>query len=84
MAYQDQLFIENQMALIKGFEGDFDGSLADLERLVAQHPNAADVRCDLAMTQMMLGMYEEACANLKEVLRQSPGHDKAQQQVIYC
>lgn len=74
----------HQIALIQGFEGDFDGSLASLDVLVRQHPENVDVRYDLAMTQMMLGEYELACANLKRILAVAPAHDKAAQQVIYC
>lgn len=74
----------HQIALIEGFEGDFDSSLASLDVLCRQYPGNIDVRYDLAMTQMMLGMYEEACGNLKRILAVSPGHDKAAQQVIYC
>jgi hypothetical protein len=36
------------------------------------------------MTMMMLGMEEEACAHFHEVLRLSPEHEKARQQIIYC
>ncbi|RYG29229.1 tetratricopeptide repeat protein [bacterium] len=74
----------HQMALIQGFEGDFDASLASLDGLSRQYPENIDVRYDLAMTQMMLGMYEEACGNLKRILAVAPAHDKAAQQVIYC
>ncbi len=74
----------HQIALIQGFEGDFDGSLAALDELCRQNPQDIDVRYDLAMTQMMLGMYEEACSNLKRILAVAPAHDKAAQQVIYC
>ena len=74
----------HQIALIQGFEGDFDGSLAALDALSRQNPQDIDVRYDLAMTQMMLGMYEEACGNLKRILAVAPAHDKAAQQVIYC
>lgn len=74
----------HQMALILGFEGDFDGSLASLEALSNQYPANLDVRYDFAMTQMMLGMYEEACANLKFILAKDPSHAKALQQVTYC
>ncbi|MER3496448.1 MAG: hypothetical protein C4320_06480 [Armatimonadota bacterium] len=74
----------HQLALIQGFEGDFDGSLASLEGLCAAHPSNLDVCYDLAMTQMMLGLYEEACTNLKRILQKNPAHEKASQQVIYC
>ncbi|AIE83595.1 tetratricopeptide repeat protein [Fimbriimonas ginsengisoli] len=74
----------HQVALIKGFEGDFDGSLADLEKLSAQSPQNLTIRYDLAMTQMMLGMYEEACSNLRYILSVNPTHEKALQQSTYC
>ncbi|MGV3615939.1 MAG: tetratricopeptide repeat protein [Fimbriimonas sp.] len=74
----------HQLALIQGFEGDFDGSLAALQQLSAQNPANLDVRYDLAMTQMMLGMYEEACAQFRYILQVNPGHEKAIQQTAYC
>ena len=74
----------HQIALIQGFEGDFDGSLAALEALAREFPNNLEIRYDFAMTQMMLGMYEEACGHLKFILSVDPSHAKALQQVIYC
>ncbi len=74
----------HQMALIQGFEGDFDGSLSALEALCTQYPANLEVRYDFAMTQMMLGLYEEACANLKFILEKDPNHSKALQQMTYC
>lgn len=74
----------HQMGLIQGFEGDFDGSLATLQGLCDGHPENIEIRYDLAMTQMMLGMSDEACANFKKILAVDPTHEKAKQQVIYC
>jgi thioredoxin-like negative regulator of GroEL len=74
----------HQLALIIGFEGDFDASLAALESLAKEVPSNLDVRFDFAMTQMMLGMYEEACAHMKFILSVDPNHAKAKQQIIYC
>lgn len=74
----------HQLALILGFEGDFDGSLAALEALSRQFPQNLDVRYDFAMTQMMLGDYEAACVQLKFILSVNPNHEKAKQQAIYC
>jgi len=74
----------HQMALIQGFEGDFDGSLAALAQLSAQAPTNLDVKYDLAMTQMMLGMYEEACALFQQILAVNPTHEKTLQQTMYC
>ncbi|HWP30245.1 MAG TPA: tetratricopeptide repeat protein [Fimbriimonadales bacterium] len=73
-----------QLALIKGFEGDFDGSLADLAQLVQDAPNDPEVRYDYAMTLMMLGFFDEGCEQLREVLRLKPDHEKAKQQLQYC
>lgn len=73
-----------QMGLIEGFEGDFDGSIATLSKLVEEIPTHTNARYDLAMTMMMLGMDEEACAQFQEVLRQNPTHEKALQQIVYC
>lgn len=73
-----------QLALILGFEGDFDGSLASLQGIVNSHPNHVHARYDLGMTMMMLGMQDEACAQFREVLRQSPDHEKASQQMAWC
>jgi tetratricopeptide (TPR) repeat protein len=74
----------HQLALIMGYEGDFDGSLASLERLCNQVPSDLDVRYDLAMTQMMLGLQDEACANFRLILSKDPDHAKALQQINYC
>jgi len=74
----------HQMALIAGFVGDFDGSLAALEGLCRQAPANLNVKYDLAMTQMMLGMYDEACANFREILAKNPKHEKALQQITFC
>ena len=52
--------------------------------MVDANPNHVKARYDLAQTQMMLGMMDEACANFKEVLNQDPGHEEANRQIIYC
>jgi tetratricopeptide (TPR) repeat protein len=74
----------HQIGLIQGFEGDFDGSLTTLTALSARFPNDLDLRYDLAMTEMMLGMFDEGCANLKYILSIDPTHEKANQQAVYC
>lgn len=75
---------KHQIALIQGFEGDFDGSLAALQSLSNEAPRDLDVLYDLAMTQMMLGLNDEACANFRRILAIDPTNDKASKQVIYC
>ncbi len=74
----------HQMALIQGFEGDFDGSLNSLAGLSREVPGNLEVLYDLAMTEMMLGMYDEACAKFKKIIAIDPSHSKAQQQLVYC
>ncbi len=71
------------MGLIQGFEGDFDGSLETLQTLSTQDPNDLDVRYDLAMTQMMLGMNDEAAHNFRIIVAVNPSHEKARQQLAY-
>lgn len=73
-----------QIGLIQGFEGDFDGSLETLRRLSILHPDNLNIKYDLAMTMMMLGFIDEACAEFKAILAQDPEHEKAKQQAIYC
>ena len=75
---------KHQQALIAGFLGDFDGSLAALENLSKSAPRNLDIIYDLAMTQMMLGLQDEACANFKKILTLDPSHQKAKQQSVYC
>lgn len=74
----------HQLALILGFTGDFDGSLNQLVALANQFPRNLDVKYDLAMTQMMLGLQDEACANFNAILAIDPTHEKALQQSVYC
>jgi|GEM_PF-4244294 len=71
-----------QLALIKGFEGDFDGSLADLKRLNQQNPNDLDILNDLGMTYNMLGYPDEACETFARILHINPDHENARRQSI--
>ena len=73
-----------QMALILGFEGDFDGSLEALRSLSNEVPQDTDIRYDYAMTAMMLGDFDTACAEFKAILLIDPDHEKTLQQIIYC
>lgn len=73
-----------QFGLIQGFEGDFDSSLETLADLSAKNPHDLDVRYGLAMTQLMLGMFDEGCANLKQILAVDPTHEEALRQSAYC
>jgi tetratricopeptide (TPR) repeat protein len=74
----------HQMGLILGFEGDFEASLNSLADLSRQVPGNLDIKYDLAMTYLMLGMYDEGCALLSQILAVDPTHQKALDQSSYC
>lgn len=73
-----------QLGLIKGFEGDFDGSIGALKAVVEASPSHVGARFDYAMSLMMIGQEEQACEQFREVLRQDPTHEKAKQQTVFC
>jgi len=73
-----------QLGLIQGFQGDFDGSLAMLRELAREYPENLHVRNDLAMTMMMLGLSDEACAEFRGILQKDPAHENAKKQLAYC
>jgi thioredoxin-like negative regulator of GroEL len=73
-----------QMALIQGFQGDFDGSLEGLKKLVSEYPHELEIRNDLAMTYNMLGYSDEACAEFRAILQANPEHENALRQVKFC
>ncbi len=76
-----------QIGLIQGFEGDFDGSFATLKRVAGMCPAHLFARYDLAMTMMMLGMFDEACAEFRAIIQTDPTHEaagNAQKQLAYC
>lgn len=73
-----------QLALIDGFEGEFDRSLEGLRALASEAPENLDIRYDYAMTLMMLGYVEESCAEFRAILEINPNHEKAKQQLAYC
>ncbi|MFN8138514.1 MAG: tetratricopeptide repeat protein [Fimbriimonadales bacterium] len=72
-----------QLALIKGFEGDFDGSLEDLRVLSRAVPGNTDIRYDYGMTLMMLGDYDAAKVEFEAILSLEPDNERAQQQMAY-
>lgn len=74
----------HRLALLIGFEGDFEASAAALSQLIEQFPQNLEARYDLGMTQLMLGRYEEACANFRHILSIDPTHEKARQQAVHC
>ena len=74
----------HQLGLIQGFEGDFDASLETLMSLSQKYPANTDILYDLAMTQMMLGMSDEACDNIRKILKLDPTHENATRQSKFC
>jgi tetratricopeptide (TPR) repeat protein len=73
-----------QLALIDGFEGEFERSLEGLKTLAEEAPANLEIRYDYAMTLMMLGFAEESCVEFRAILEINPEHEKAKQQIIYC
>ena len=73
-----------QLALILGFEGDFDGSLEALKNLSVSYPSNTDILNDLGMTYMMLGYQDEACEAFARILAINPDHENAARQSKYC
>lgn len=67
----------HQLGLILGFIGEFDQSLEALHRSVNLAPARIDTRLDLALTYSMLGMYEEATVEFKEILARDPENKRA-------
>jgi Flp pilus assembly protein TadD len=80
----ENLDAAHQLALIKGFEGDTAGSIAALTSLLLRAPDHLEIRYDLAMAEMMAGMFDEACANIRHILTIEPTHEKALLQLAYC
>lgn len=72
-----------QLGLIQGFEGDFDGSLMTLEAIVRDFPRHEGALYDLAMTEMMLGMNDEAKHHFMALLSINPTHENAQRQLAF-
>jgi len=67
----------HQLGLVYGFIGDFDVSLEHLQRAVTLASSRIDMRTDLALTYSMLGMYDEAAREFKEVLARDPENKRA-------
>jgi len=76
-AVPDHGIAHHELALVLGFTGDFDGSLAELSRAVELLPKEIKPRLDLAKTQCMLGEYEAAKQSFQAVLDADPENDEA-------
>jgi Flp pilus assembly protein TadD len=63
-----------KMGLIRGFVGEFDESIQVLERARTMDPADVDIRNNLALTYVMLGMQEEAKTEFTSVLEIDPGN----------
>jgi tetratricopeptide (TPR) repeat protein len=73
----------HQLGLVYGFTGEFDASLEELEAAVSLDGGNLGTRIDLAKTQAMLGMYEEARSGFEYVLAIEPGNEVAKQQLSF-
>lgn len=73
----------HQLGLALGFIGEFDESLEVLTKAAAMDNTSVPTLIDLAKTQAMLGMYEEAKTGFDEVLRLDPGNEVARQNLKY-
>jgi len=67
-----------QLGLVYGFTGEFDESLALLARAVELDASNPEVLIDLAKTQAMLGLLDEAKAGFLAVLLLDPMNEVAQ------
>lgn len=73
----------HQLGLVYGFTGEFDESLAELERAVSLDGTDLTTRLDLAKTYAMLGMYDEARAGFEHILSEEPDNEVAKQQLSF-
>ena len=75
------------MGLAYLFTGMFDESIEELKLAVACEPESAEGRLHLAKTYTMLGMYDEARAELEQVLGLAdpggPLHTEAKKQLSF-
>lgn len=63
-----------KMGLIEGFTGMFEESIEVLERARSLSPDDVDIRNNLALTYVMLGMQDEAKTEFTSVLELDPGN----------
>jgi protein O-GlcNAc transferase len=63
-----------KVGLIQGFVGEFDLSIEVLERARTMDPDDVDIRNNLALTYVMLGMQDEAKSEFATVLEIDPGN----------
>lgn len=70
-----------QLAIIKGFEGDFDGSIAALKDVVAKSPTHEKAWYDLGMSCTMLMEIPDAVNAFQRVLQLNPGNEDAMRQL---
>ncbi|MCC7492286.1 MAG: hypothetical protein IT204_08080 [Fimbriimonadaceae bacterium] len=65
------------------FNGFFDESIADLEKMRGQRPDFVKGRVELFKTYLMLGMNDEALAEMKQVWKLEPGNEEVAKAAIY-
>lgn len=70
-------------ALCYCFTGLFDESIAELELVRSQHPTYLKGRIDLFKTYLMLGMNDEAKAEMKAILAVDPSNEEVHKHKVY-
>ena len=65
------------------FTGLFDESIAELEQVRTQQPAYTKGRVDLFKTYLMLGMNDEAKAEMKAILALEPDNEEVHKHKVY-
>ena len=60
------------LANVAQLEGDVDGAMAELERVLRARPSLAEAHTELAVLLTVRGQYDEATAHYREALRLDP------------
>lgn len=68
--------VHHQIGLVLGFIGEFDESIATLQK-AASFDSSVVILNDLALTYAMIGMDDEAKGGFEEVLRRDSGNEVA-------
>jgi tetratricopeptide (TPR) repeat protein len=70
-------------ALAYCFTGLFDESIEELEKVRSAQPEFVKARVDLFKTYMMLGMNDEAVAEMKAILVIDPANEEVHKHKVY-
>ncbi len=75
--------VRHGLGLCLCFSGEFDESIAELEQMRGLAPDFLKGRVDLFKTYLMLGMNDEALAEMREVRRMDPGNEEVAKAAVY-